>query len=147
LSLGESVSKIQLSLLYELKFFIFHIFGIFSVSLCFHVQEQLGNKKKTKMLSIHLCRFNCGELTWKRPEYKCHREDYFEVFYQICATIMGSVNSAHNSWRKFSKCARSELKTRTRSRPRNPIWRSLLPCTILFQVVAQLNEVQLQKDV
>ena len=28
--------------------------------------------------------------------------------------------------RKFSKCASSELKTRTRSRPRSPIWRSLL---------------------
>ena len=28
--------------------------------------------------------------------------------------------------RKFSKCACSELKTRTRSRPRTPIWRSLV---------------------
>ena len=28
--------------------------------------------------------------------------------------------------RKFSKCACSEFKTRTRSRPRTPIWRSLI---------------------
>lgn len=100
---------------YELKIFIFHIFGIFFLSLCFHVcciwvQKQLGNKKKTKMLSIHPCRFNCGELKWKWLEYKCHREDYFEVFYQIFVTIMRSVNSECISWEiitlhePFSSC-------------------------------------------
>lgn len=53
---------------------------------------------------------------------KCHREDYFEVFF---------TKSVPPYWGLLIQ---------------NVSVGKLLPCTILFEVVAQLNEVQLQQD-
>ena len=51
-----------------------------------------------------------------RSEYEYNYEYEFSVLSTRCRF----------KGRKFSRCACSELKTRTRSRPRTPIWRSLL---------------------
>ena len=57
-----------------------------------------------------------SELATVRLQY----EDYYEYEFSVLSTRF------RFGWRKCSKCACSELKTRTRSRPRTPIRRSLI---------------------
>ena len=65
--------------------------------------------------------------------FRLHYEDDYEHEFSVLSTRF------RFGGRKFSKCACSELKTRTRSRPRTPIWRSLITCAAHAQHVASLR--------
>jgi len=52
--------------------------------------------------------------------FRLQDEDHYEYEFSVLST------RCRFGGRKLSKCACSELKTRTRGRPRTPIWRSLI---------------------
>ena len=69
--------------------------------------------------------------------FRLQYEDDYEYEFSVLSTRF------RFGGRKFSKCACSELKTRTRSRPRTPIWRSLL--CFLRVLLARIKSVTHQR--
>ena len=75
--------------------------------------KTLPQNKEEKFFSHSCSRLIIATFRW---QYEDHYEFKFSEL-STCCRFGG---------RKISKCACSELKTRTRSRPRTPIWRSLV---------------------
>ena len=99
--------------------------------MCVHATYDLANEETDKRLHVIIlkstpkctkssCTCKNMHFFWLLATFISEYEYDYEYEFSVLST------RCRFKGRNFSKCACSELKSRTRSRPRTPIWRSLL---------------------